>query len=60
MHIKEQPPVMATDGISTNMGILAGEPKPHISMSKALTIVPKIPVGSMEENIEKFSERDLV
>jgi len=44
---------MATEGISINMGILAGEPKPHISISKALIIVPIIPVGSMGENIEK-------
>jgi len=52
MHIREQPPVMATDGRFINMGIFAGEPKPHISIMSALAINPKIPVGSMQENIE--------
>jgi hypothetical protein len=46
---------MANDGISINMGILAGEPKPHISISKPLNIIPIIPVGSMGENIENLN-----
>jgi len=51
MHIREQPPVMATDGMFTKYGILAGEPKPHISIMSALAISPKIPDGSMCRNI---------
>jgi len=53
MHIREQPPVMATEGIFIKYGILAGVPKPHISIMSALAISPKIPDGSIGGNIEK-------